>query len=103
MEKDSQDNKIHIALPIVLSIFLGGALLLSALFLFLGAMISESVTQEYKPVGTMIMLTPISLLAGLAGVWVFWRAGKQILMGVAFFLPIIWWGLIMLVDWIIGY
>ncbi len=102
MEKDSQDNKIHIALPIVLSIFLGGALLLSGLFLFLGVMASDYGVTENEAIAIMIMLTPVSVLAGLAGVWVSWRAGKQILVAAAFFVPIIWWGLIMLISWLIA-
>ncbi len=102
MEKDSQENKIHIGLPIIFSIFLGGAFWLSSMFLFLEVITSDSGAPENKIIATMVMLTPMSVLAGLIAVWGFWATRKIILMTVGFFIPIIWWALIMLVDWIIG-
>jgi|GEM_PF-4177216 len=106
MEKDSPDKKIHVAVPIVLSILLGGAFFLSVgFFILFGGMVFAVSSQgfEYKVMGLMIILTPVSILAGLIGVWFSWNTGKKILMAPAFFLPGIWVGLLFLFSWIIGY
>jgi len=100
MEKDSPDKKIHIAVPIVLSILLGGALFYSLGFVLLfGGVVFIVSSQGFM--GLMVVLTPVSILAGFYGVWFSWNTGKKILMAQAFFLPGIWVGLLFLLDWII--
>ena len=106
MEKDSPDKKIHVAVPIVLSILLGGAYFLSlGFFMLFGGMIFAVSSQgfAYIAMGLMVMLTPVSILAGLFGVWFSWNTGKKKLMAQAFFLPGVWVGLLFLFSLIIGY